>query len=329
MATYIRRREFIFTLGGAAAAWPLAARAQQPRKTPTVGLLGATTPATAGQWIAAFAQHLNELGWTEGRTVAIEYRFAEGRNERMAEIVTEFVRARADVIVAQGTQAALTAKNATAAIPIVFVLPGDPVGSGLVASLARPGGNVTGLSSQTTDLSGKRLDLLREIVPGLRRLAMMGNAGNPANVSDMHEFQTAARASGLDATTFEIRRTEDITAAFAAFKGKVDALYVAPDALLNTNRMRINILALAARLPTMYGARENVEAGLISYGPSFTDLFRRAGDYVDKILRGTRPADLPVEQPTKFELVVNLITAMALGLDVPPSLLARADEVIE
>jgi putative tryptophan/tyrosine transport system substrate-binding protein len=325
----MRRRKFITLLGGAAA-WPTAARAQQPRKTPTVGLLGATTPATAGQWIAAFAQRLRELGWTDGRSVAIEYRFAEGRNERMAEIAAEFVRARADVIVAQGTQAALTAKNATAAIPIVFVLPGDPVGSGLVTSLARPGGNVTGLSSQTADLGGKRLDLMREIVPGLHRLAMMGNASNPANVSDMHEFQTAARASGLDATIFEIRRTEDITAAFAAFKGKVDALYVAPDALLNTNRMRINTLALAARLPTMYGARENVEAaGLISYGPSFTDLFRRAGDYVDKILRGTRPADLPVEQPIKFELVLNLITAMALGLTVPPTLLARADEVIE
>jgi ABC-type uncharacterized transport system substrate-binding protein len=325
----VRRREFI-TLLGNAAVWPLAARAQPSSKMPTVGFLGATTSATSPQWAAAFAQRLRELGWTEGRNVAIEYRWAEGRNERMAEIAAEFVRARADVIVAQGTPAALAAKNATAAIPIVFVLPGDPVGSGLVASLARPGGNVTGLSSQTADLGGKRLDLLREIVPGLRRLAMMGNAGNSANVSDMHEFQTAARASGLDATTFEIRRTEDITAAFAAFKGKVDALYVAPDALLNTNRMRINTLALAARLPTMYGARENVEAaGLISYGPSFTDLFRRAGDYVDKILRGTRPADLPVEQPTKFELVVNLITAMALGLTVPEALLARADEVIE
>jgi putative ABC transport system substrate-binding protein len=325
----MRRREFISLLGGTAV-WPVAARAQPSSKMPTVGFLGATTSFTSPQWAAAFAQRLRELGWTEGRNVAIEYRWAEGRNERMAEIAAELVRARADVIVAQGTPAALTAKNATAAIPIVFVLPGDPVGSGLVASLARPGGNVTGLSSQTADLGGKRLDLLREIVPGLRRLAMMGNAGNSANVSDMHEFQTAARASGLDATTFEIRRTEDITAAFATLKGKVDALYVAPDALLNTNRMRINTLALAARLPTMYGARENVEAaGLISYGPSFTDLFRRAGDYVDKILRGTRPADLPVEQPTKFELVVNLITAMALGLTVPPTLLAVADEVIE
>jgi putative ABC transport system substrate-binding protein len=324
----MRRREVITLLGGAAA-WPLAARAQ-PSKPPTVGFLSASTPAAAGQWVAAFAQRLRELGWSEGRTIAIEYRWAEGRNERMAEIAAEFVRARADVIVAQGTPAALAAKNATAAVPIVFVLPGDPVGSGLVAGLARPAGNVTGLSSQTVDLGGKRLDLLREIVPGLRRLAMMANVGNPANVSDAHAFQAAARASGLDAMTFEIRRTEDIAAAFAAFKGTVDALYVSPDALMNTNRMRINTLALAARLPTMYGARENVEAaGLISYGPSFADLFRRAGDYVDKILRGAKPADIPVEQPTKFELVVNMITAMALGLTVPPTLLARADEVIE
>jgi len=248
----------------------------------------------------------------------------------MAEIAAEFVRAKADVIVAQGTPAALAAKNATATLPIVFSLPGDPVGSGLVASLARPGGNVTGLSSQTVELGGKRLDLLREIVPGLRRLAIMANVGNAANVLDSHEVQAAARASGLDVASFEIRRTEDIAPAFAAFKGTVDALYVPPDALMNTNRLRINTLALVARLPTLYGARENVEAaGLISYGPDFTDLFRRAGDYVDKILRGTKPADLPVEQPTKFELVVNLITAKALGLNIPNTLIGRADEVIE
>ena len=325
----MKRRELITLLGGAAATWPLAVRAQ-PRKTPTVGFLGASTPAAAGQWVAAFSQRLRELGWIEGRTVAIEYRWAEGRNERMAEIAAEFVRDKADVIVAQGTPAALVAKDATTAIPIVFALPGDPVGIGLVASLARPGGNVTGLSSQTAELGGKRLDLLREIVPGLRRLAIMGNVGNAANVLDMNEFQAAARAGGLDVVSFEIRRTEDIAAAFATFKGTVDALYVPPDALMNTNRIRINTLALVARLPTMYGARENVEAaGLISYGPSFTDLFRRAGDYVDKILRGTKPADLPVEQPIKFELIVNLITAMALGLEVPSTMLARADEVIE
>jgi putative ABC transport system substrate-binding protein len=273
---------------------------------------------------------LRELGWTEGRTVAIEYRWAEGRNERMAEIAAEFVQAKADVIVAQGTQAALAAKNATTALPIVFALPGDPVGSGLVASLAQPGGNVTGLSSQVPELAGKRLGLLREIVPGLRRLAIMANVSNAANALDMRAVQAAARAGGLDVASFEIRRAADIAAAIAAFKGTVDALYVPPDAFLNTNRIRINTLALVARLPTMYGARENVEAaGLISYGPNVTDLFRRAGDYVDKILRGTKPADLPVEQPIKFELIVNLITAMALGLEVPSALLARADEVIE
>jgi putative tryptophan/tyrosine transport system substrate-binding protein len=325
----LRRRGFITLLGGGAAAWPLAAGAQ-PSKTPTVGFLGASTPAAAGQWVAAFAQRLRDLGWIEGRTVAIEYRWAEGRNERMAEIAAEFVRAKVNVIVAQGTQAALAAKNATAALPIVFALPGDPIGSGLVASLARPGGNVTGLSSQAAELGGKRLDLLREIVPGLRRLAIMVTVENAAIVVDTREVQAAARAGGLDVASFEIRRTEDIAAAFAAFKGTVDALYVPPDPLLNTNRLRINTLALVARLPTMYGNRENVEAaGLMSYGPNFTDLFRRAGDYVDKILRGTKPADLPVEQPTKFELIVNLITAMALGLEVPATLLARADEVIE
>jgi putative tryptophan/tyrosine transport system substrate-binding protein len=324
----MRRREFIGLVGGAAS-WPLVARAQTSKK-PSVGFLGASTPAAAEQWVAAFSQRLRELGWTEGRTIAIEYRWAEGRDERMAEIAAEFVRTKADVIVAQGTQAALAAKNATAALPIVFALPGDPVGSGLVASLAQPGGNVTGLSSQVPELAGKRLDLLREIVPGLRRLAIMANASNAANMLETQEVQTLARAGGLDVASFEIRRTVDIAAAFAAFKGKVDALYVPPDAFLNTNRNRINTLALVARLPTMYGTRENVEAaGLISYGPNFTDLFRRAGDYVDKILRGAKPADLPVEQPIKFELVVNLITAMALGLEVPATLLARADQVIE
>jgi ABC-type uncharacterized transport system substrate-binding protein len=324
----LRRREFIAVVGGAVA-WPVASRAQ-PSNTPTVGFLGASTQAAAGQWVAAFARRLRDLGWIEGRTVAIEYRWAEGRNERMAEIAAEFVRAKVNVIVAQGTQAALAAKKATASLPIVFALPGDPVGSGLVTSLARPGGNVTGLSSQAAELGGKRFDLLCEIVPGLRRLAIMANVDNAADVVDLHEVQAAARASGVDVATFEIRRTEDIAPAFAAFKGTVDALYVPPDALLNTNRIRINTLALVARLPTMYGARENVEAaGLISYGPNFTDLFRCAADYVDKILRGTKPADLPVEQPTRFELVVNLITAKALGLEVPATLLARADEVIE
>jgi putative ABC transport system substrate-binding protein len=275
-------------------------------------------------------ERLRELGWTEGRTVAIEYRWAEGRNERLAEIAAEFVRIKVDVIATYGTQAALAAKRATAAVPIVFTLPGDPVGSGLVASLARPGGNITGLSSQTTDLSGKRLELLREIVPGLRRLAIMANVDNPANVQDMKEVQAMARSAGLDVATFEIRRTEDIAPALANLKGPADVLYVTPDALMTINRIRINTFALAARLPTMYGSREYVEAaGLMSYGPNFPDLFRRAADYVDKILRGAKPADLPVEQPTKFDLVVNLVTAKALGIAIPSNALALADEVIE
>jgi putative tryptophan/tyrosine transport system substrate-binding protein len=280
--------------------------------------------------IAAFVQRLGELGWIEGRTIAIEYRWAEGRAERAAEIAAELVRMKVDVIVTSGTANVLAAKQATSAIPIVFAAIGDPVGSGIVASLARPGGNVTGLSIQQTDLAGKRLEMLREIVPGLRRLAILANVGNPGNVLDMREVQATARTVGLDVATFEIRRAEDIAPAFAAFKGTVDALYTPPDALVNTNLIRINTLALAARLPTMYGSREYVKAGgMISYGPNFPDLFRRAADYVNMILRGAKPADLPVEQPTKFELVINLTTAKALGLVIPEAFLLRADEVID
>jgi putative ABC transport system substrate-binding protein len=325
----MQRREFITLLGGAAA-WPLAARAQRVGKVPTIGFLGASTPAIIGQWVAAFVQRLRELGWIEGRTIAIEYRWAEGRPERYAEIAAEFVRLKVDVIVTHSAELVIAAKQATSVIPIVFGVAGDPVGSGLVASLARPGGNVTGLSVQFTDLAGKRFELLREIVSGLRGLAIMANAGASGAVLEMREAQAAARALGLEVATSEIRRAEDIVPAFGALKGRAEALYVASDPLLYANRVRINTLALGARLPTMHGTREYVEAGgLMSYGANFPDLFRRAGDYVDKILRGAKPADLPVEQPTKFDLVVNLITAMVLGLTIPPSVLARADEVIE
>jgi len=207
---------------------------------------------------------------------------------------------------------------------------GDPVGAGLVASLPRPGGNVTGLSNQSADLAGKRVEHLREVVPGLRRLAVLANVSNPVSGVEMGELQVAAKALGLDVVTLEIRRAEDIAPAFETLKGRAQALYVAGDPLMITNRVRINTLALGARLPTTYNQREFVEAGgLMSYGPNFPDLFRRAGDYVDKILRGTKPADIPVEQPTKFDLVINLTTAKALGLEVLPTLLARADEVIE
>jgi putative ABC transport system substrate-binding protein len=276
------RREFITLLGGAAAAWPLAVRAQQPGKLPTIGLLGPATPAIQSQWTAAFVQRLRELGWIEGRTVAIEVRWAEGRTERFAEIASEFVRLKVDVIATGGTGAPLAAKQATSTIPIVFAVAADPVGSGLVASLARPGGNVTGLSTQQADLAGKRLELSREVVRGLRRLAIMANVGNPASVLDMGEAQVTARALGLEVTTSEIRRAEDISPAFDVLKGRADALYVCPDPLMNTNRIRINILAAGARLPTMHGVRDFVEAGgLMSYGPNLPNQFRRAADFVD------------------------------------------------
>ena len=224
----------------------------------------------------------------------------------------------------------LAAKQATSVIPIVFGSATDPLGGGLVASLARPGGNVTGLSAQAPDLAGKRLELLREVVHGLRRLAILTNVDYPAAVQEMREAQAAARTLGLEVATLEIRRAEDIVPAFEALKGRADALYVCVDPLPAANRIRINTPANVARLPTITAFREWIEAGsLMSYGPNVPDLFRRAGDYVDKILRGTKPGDLPVEQPTKFDLVINLTTAKALGLTLPETLLARADEVLE
>ena len=330
MTVKMKRRDFITLLGGAAAAWPLAAGAQQAGKLPTIGFLGAATPSADTLWTAAFAHRLRELGWIEGRTIAIESRWAENRSDRYAEIAVEFVQLKVAVIVTYATAPIIAAKKATSVIPIVFAQAGDPVGSGLVASLARPGSNVTGLSLQTTDIAAKRIELLRAVVPTLHRLAILGNPDNPFSLAEMPEVLATARTLGLEATTLEIRRREDIVPAIEALKGGADALYVAGDPLINANRVRINILAVGARLPTIYIQRENVEAGgLMSYGPNFPDLFRRVAEYVDKILRGAKPADIPVEQPTKFDLVVNLVTAKALGIDVPPTLLARADEVIE
>ena len=325
----MRRRDFITLLGGAAA-WPLAARAQQPAKLPTIGYLGPSTRSLDSQRLNAFVQRLRELGWNEGRTIAIEYRWAEGRNERLAETAAEFVRRKVDVIVTSATPPTVAAKQATSVIPIVFAAVGDPVGIGVVESLARPGGNATGLSLQQTDAAGKRLEVLREVMPGLRRLAIMANSGNPSAGLDMREAQATARTLGLEAVTSEVLRPEDIAPAFDALKGNVEALYVCGDPLAVTNRVRINTLALGARLPTMFGAREYVEAGgLMSYGANFLDLYRRTAELVDKVLRGSKPADIPVEQPTKFDLIINLTTAKALGLKIPPTVLARADEVIE
>jgi len=324
----MRRREFITLLGGAVA-WPLAARAQQA-KLPTIGFLGPTTPSAQAQWVAAFLQRLRELGWIEGRTFAIEYRWAEGRAERFADIATEFARLKVDVIVTYGTPETMAAKQATSIIPIVFAFTGNPVGNGLVASLARPGANVTGLSLQANDTAAKRMELLRELLPSVRRLAILANVGNPVSALEVGEVRAAARALGVEVSISEIRRTEDIAPAIEALRGRADALYVAGDAILNANRIGINTLAVGAKLPTMYIQKEFVDAGgLISYGPNFPDLFRRTAELVDKILRGAKPGDMPVDQPTKFDLVINLTTARALGLMIPETFLSRADEVIE
>jgi putative tryptophan/tyrosine transport system substrate-binding protein len=324
----IKRREFITLLGGAAVC-PLAARAQQAGKLPTIGFLGVATASAWSDWVASFVQGLHELGWIEGRTVAIEYRWAGGRSERFTEIAADFVRLKVDVIVTAGG-AVVAAKAATTVIPIVFAAASDPLGSGLIASLARPGGNVTGLSAQAPDIAGKRVELLRELVPGFRTLAIIANVGYPAAVLEMGEVQAAARTLGLEVAIVEIRRAEDIASAFEALKGRAEVLYVCIDPLTDTNRIRINASALGARLPTISGFREDLEAGgLIFYGPNVPHLFRRAADYVDKILRGAKPSDIPVEQPTKFDLVINLTTAKALGLTIPEAFLLRADQVIE
>ena len=325
----MRRREFLSLACGAAGARPFAALAQQPAM-PVIGFLGSATPSAWGDRVAAFSQRLRELGWIENRTVTIEYRWTEGRPESVTEFAAEFVRLKVNVIVTGGTPAIIAAKQATSVVPIVFVGAGDPVSTGLVATLARPESNLTGLSSQGPDTVGKRLELLRELVPHLRRLAILFNADNPASVLEMREVQAAARILDLQIAILEIRRAADINSGFEVLKAGADALYVPPDPLVVANRLRINTLALGARLPTMYSFRDYVEAaGLMAYGANIADLFRRSADYVDKILRGAKPADLPVEQPTKFDFIINLTTAKALGLTVPPMLLARANEVIE
>ena len=329
----LRRRQFLALLGGVAAAplvWPHDARAQQPAKLQTIGFLGATTPTIWSANVAAFLQRLRELGWIDGRNVAIEYRWAQGRDDRYAEFAAELVQRKADVIVTAGTTAVMAVKNATATVPIVFAAAGDPVRTGLVASLARPGGNVTGLSNLQTDLGGHRLELLREVVPRLQKVAVLGNFSSPLIALEMEGVQAAATKLGLEALRLEVRKAEDIVPSIEALKGTADALYVCSDPFLTTHRVRIVTLAISQKLPTMNAFREYVVAGgLLSYGPNFPDLFRRSGDYVDKILRGAKPADIPVEQPLKFDLVVNNTTAKALGLSISESFLLRANEVIE
>lgn len=326
----MRRREFIVVLGGAMAVCPAIVPAQLGAKQPTIGFLGSSTPQAMSGWTAAFVKRLRELGWIEGRTFAIEYRWGEGRSERYAEIAAEFVRLKVDVIVTYGTPPTKAAKQASAIIPIVFAAAADPVGSGLVASLARPGGNITGLSLQQSDIVGKKLELLGEVVTGLRRLALLGNVSNASSRLEIREIRATAAALGIEIISLDIRRAGDIAPAFDTLSGREQALYVSTDPLIFANINRINTLAMGARLPTIYNGKEYIETGgLMSYGANYPDLFRRAADFVDKILRGAKPSDLPVEQPTKFDFVINLTTAKALGITVPPSVLARADEVIE
>jgi len=326
----MRRRDFIGFFGIAAVAQSAAAHAQPSGKLPVIGFLGSSSRSTISTFVAALVDGLHDHGWSEGRNIVIEYRWAEGSNERTAEIAAEFARLKVAVIVTHSNAAAAMAKKATSTIPIVFAVAGDPLGTGLVASLARPGGNITGLSLQATDTAAKRFELLREVVPGFHRLAVMANVTSPVSALEMKEVQTTARARGLEVVSSEIHQAADIVPAFEKLKGHTDALYLVGDPLIVAKRVAISTLAVSAGLPTIANIREFVDAGgLMSYGPNFPDLFRRSADYVDKILRGAKPGDLPVEQPTKFDLIINLVTAKALGIDIPGTVLATADEVIE
>ena len=327
----MNRRTFLcgLTLGTLCA--PLAAGAQQPGKVARIGHLSFGSATPGSRLDEAFRQGLRELGYVEGQNIVIEYRWAEGRAERLPDLAAELVSLKVDIIVAAGTPAPLAAKHSTRTIPIVMSSAGDPVGSGLVASLARPGGNVTGLSTFTRELAAKRLQLLKGVVPGVSQVAVLWNAANPYAVLVMRETGAAARTLGVQVQSLEVRDPDEFENAFpAAIRGRAGALIVVDDPLTYLYRMRIADLAARNRLPAMYGFREYAEAGgLMAFGTSLADLYRRAATYVDKILKGAKPADLPVEQPTKFELVVNLKTAKALGLTIPPSVLLRADEIIQ
>ncbi|WJR77603.1 ABC transporter substrate-binding protein [Bradyrhizobium sp. NP1] len=324
----MKRREFLAFVGGLTA-WPLSASAQQQVGAPIIGFLDVSKGSGWSDYFDAFAQRLRELGWTEGRTLIIERRQAEGRSERYSEIAAEFVRLNVAVIVTGGIAVRAT-MQVTRSIPIVFAVANDPVGGGLVASLARPGGNATGLSLQAPDIIGKRLDFLRDVVPHLRRLAIVGNVSYPSTAAETREVQAVAGKLGIDAVLVEILRPGDIEPAFETLRQGIDAAFVCNDALVNANHARINALALGARLPTMHAETGYVRSGgLMSYAANYQALFRRAADIVDRILRGAKASDIPVEQPTKFELAINLKTAKALGLTVPEALISIADELVE
>jgi putative ABC transport system substrate-binding protein len=325
------RREFIL-LTGSAALCSFSAYAQQAGKVPRIGYLGVTSASDRPSLLDTFRQRLRELGWIEGQNIVIDYRFAEGRLDRLPDLAAELVRLKVDVIVSLGTQGVTAAKNATKTIPIVMIGVRDPVGTGLIASLARPGGNITGVSgSAGLEIVTKQLELLKETVPKIRRVAILSNPANAYHQLAIKELNVAARSLGVQLQLLEARGPNEFDGAFAAMaKERVGALLVLSDVIFNDHRARLADLAAINRLPTAYGIRESVEAGgLMSYGPSFLDFYRRSTAYVDKILKGDKPADLPVEQPTQFELVINLRTAKMLGIEIPPTLLSRADEVIE
>ncbi|HEY1631398.1 MAG TPA: ABC transporter substrate-binding protein [Rhizomicrobium sp.] len=323
----LRRRDILAGLS-CAAAWPLAARAQSPGRT--IAMLGAASPAAWAPMVASFEERLRELGWIDGRTATLVYRWAEGDSSRYAPIAAEFVAMKADVIVTVGSAAA-TVMRATSTIPIVLAAAVDPVASGFVQSLSHPGGNVTGLSLQSSEIGTKRLEILREAIPGLKHLAVMANVSYPGSARESAAVQGAARKLGLTADALDIHRPEDIAPAIGAVRGSATALYICTDSLVVTNSSRINAAAHDADMATVGGAREwiHAEGGFMSYGPNESSQFKQAADYVDRILKGANPADLPVAQPTKIDLAVNLKTAKALGLSIPETFLLRADEVIE
>ena len=323
----MKRREFVQLIGGVAASWPVVAWCQPSTRIPVIGFLVPGSQASHGAWVAAFGQRMSELGWSEGRNITIERRWAAGDNQRMTEFAAEFVQRKVDVIVSSANGVRI-ARQATSSIPIVFAAFGDPIAAELAKSLARPGGNATGLTVQPSDLAGKRIGLLREIVPNLRRLSALANVAS-TNLSEAEGIRTAAAAFGIETNIFVLRTSDDIAPALANLKG-TDALYVLSEPLVNANKARIIETVTAEKIPTVFGFLEFVDAGgLMSYGPNFSDLFRRAADFTDKILRGAKPADMPVQQPVKFDLIINLKAARAIGLKIPESFLLLADEVIE
>jgi putative tryptophan/tyrosine transport system substrate-binding protein len=331
MLVTIGRRELIAALGGAAAAWPLTARAQQAGKVYRIGFLGNSTAALEANLVGPFREGLRDLGYVEGQNILIEYRWAEGDYERFPALIAELIALKVDVIVTAGTPASLAVKKATTSIPLVMVAVGDPVATGLVASLGRPGGNITGLTSISSEMEGKRLELLREVVPKISYIAVLWNAASPIQVIEEIEVRAAAQILGMKVLSLGVRTIEEIEDALTTIvTERPGALLVLADRLFLHHRTRIMDFAAQRRLPGVHAYRELVEAGgLMSYGPSYADMHRRAASYVDRILKGSKPADLPVQAPVKFELVINLKAAKALGIEIPPMLLARADEVIE